>query len=381
MPKYRILFVVFTILYSSVSYFFADVNAKEDLIFEDLYDFSPNSKITINYKALSVLFSQTSVKARRSSRKSARKPRKIAGTRISYSNPNVSSMEGSRVFYHLLKEDMLKDIQTIRSAMEDLPRIIPLNTLNKQEQLAYWLNLYNLTVYEQIALRYPVRKLKNLRALDGSKKSMWDEKILKVEGIKLSLNDIKYEIIQKKWPKPLIIYGMYQGTIGGPSFRRKAFSGKNVYDQLEENAVEFINSLRGLRFWGKVAKVSKIYKWNSKLFPDFERDLRKHLKFYANRDLIARLNKSTTLKTNIYDWYIADITNGGRAMVKGSASTNPVAYIHSSSHMPHAGKVIESSIYELRSKRNTAFFIDSFLKHNKKYQNGIVTIEDIKKNN
>ena len=56
-----------------------------------------------------------------------------------------------------------------------------------------------------------------------------NQEILEVQGVKLSLNDIQYSILAKKYDgDPLIIYGLYQGIIGGPNILNRAYTAKNV---------------------------------------------------------------------------------------------------------------------------------------------------------
>jgi len=346
----------------------------------DFRSYDPDSKIRINYEGWTSLLKATVVKARMSSRLYAHKPQANIGARINFANPNPTRLEASRVLYSYLTEKDIDYVHKLRLAMEALPQAIDFRTLNRGEQLAYWLNLYNVTVYEQIAKRYPIRKLKKLH-MDNP--SLWDEKILHINGTPLSLNDIQYNIIEKIWHNPLILYGLYQGAIGGPNLRKKAYTGKNVYDQLEYNAEEFVNSLRGLRFRGKDVLVSVIYQWNRNFFPDFELDLRRHLRKYTNFELTARLDSSRKIKAEVYDWYTAGVINHGTSLPGGSESTNPVAMIMQAGgrNLPHTGKAWDTAVAKLRFRNNAAFFLKDFLKYNNKNAKTRITIEEIDKTN
>ncbi len=186
----------------------------------------PDSKIIINYENLTLLYQATVTRPRTSSRKYAAKARPGIGTKVNYSSSRPTRLEASRVFFHQIGKEEQESVHMLRLGMESLPDVIPLHTLNRNEQLAYWLNLYNLTVYDEIAKRYPISKLKKLYNGTSKTPSLWDEKIININGINISLNDIQYNIIQKSWHNPLVMYGLYQGTIGGPNLRRKAFTGK-----------------------------------------------------------------------------------------------------------------------------------------------------------
>ncbi len=367
----------------------------EKLDLQKIQTHDSSSKIAINYANLTLLYKATVTRARMSSRVYAQKASANVGSKISGSSGNPTRLEASRIFYHYIKEEELDYIHTLRLGLEALPQVIPLQKLNRNEQLAYWLNLYNITMYEQVAMHYPVKKLKKLRKGTRKKPSMLDEKILNVNGITMSLNDIQYNIIQKIWPDPIVLYGMYQGTIGGPNMRRKAYTGKLVYEQLHDNAEEFVNSLRGIRFQGKDTHVSIIYEWNKELFPDYKYDLRRHLRKYTNLRLTTRLDASRKIKAKIYDWHIADVLNGGRAVAGGAGSTNPVALVMMPGTLDdgglgygggasfgggaYANKAIDTAVTRNRLPNDAAVFLKEFVERNRKFKAGSVTIEEIDK--
>ncbi len=366
------------ILFSMTVIHHAHADSPENTNFDIFKYHDPNSKITINYENLTSLLKATVVRARMSSRVYAQRPQAGKGSKINFANPNPTRLEGSRVLYSYLKNEDKAYIQNLRLAMEALPEAINFRTLNRNEQLAFWLNLYNITVFEQITKRYPIRKLKSLRMGTGKQSSLWDEKLLNIYGITLSLNDIQYEIIQKIWPDPLVIYGMYHGSIGGPNIPNKAFTGENLYNLLEYNAEEFINSLRGLRFRGKDALVSEMYQWNEEFFPDLQTDLRRHLRKYTNYMLTIRLDTSKTIKTTSYDWYITDVKNASVTTAGGHISTNPAA-MAGNRNLPHTGIAWDTAVINNRLKNNSAAFLIDFLKYNNKNAKTKITIEEIEK--
>jgi len=389
--KWRLVFVICLMIIPIRPVYAGDVDGNNSPATR-LFD--PNSKIIIDYSNWSTLLRATVTRARKSSRIYAQKSQSNIGTRINYSSSRPTRLEASRVFYHYLGKEERGYIHNLRLAMEAIPQIIPLENLNRAEQLAYWLNLYNITVYEMVADHYPIRKLDRLYRGSRKTPSFWDKKILHVNSIPLSLNDIQYKIILKTWKDPLAIYGLYQGVIGGPNLRRKAYTGKYVYSQLEDNAEEFVNSLRGLRFKGKKAYVSEIYKRNKELFPNFKQDLRRHLRRYTSLRLTTRLDSSKQIRANIYDWHTADVLNGGRPPAGGSNSTNPAALLlsrgsdvsgtfeptsYSSFGGAHYDKVLDTSIMHLRLPNDAAVFLKEFIDRNRELRNISIKVEEISK--
>jgi len=153
------------------------------------------------------------------------------------------------------------------------------------------------------------------------------KKFLQVSGVKLSLDDIHENIMLGKFShQPVVIYGLFQGVIGGPNIRSVAYNGKNVIKQLQLNAIEFINSNRGT-FKGRndIMRVSVFYDRNRQLFPDFNNDIKNHLDMYIDDKYEAHLEGSNQIRANISDMTLVNLTAGTRRKIS-SHSTNPAAF-------------------------------------------------------
>jgi hypothetical protein len=204
---------------------------------------------------------------------------------------------------------------------------VSLEYFSRDEQLAYWLNLYNVTLLNEVVDIFPKRNLK--KYLVG-KKSILSKKLLTVSGVPLSLNDIQFTILKHNYDNnPLVMYGLYQGIIGGPNIRRSAYTGKDVWRALENNAIEFINSNRGtysISADSKDYKVSSLYDRNRSYFPSFNADLSAHLSEYLEGYELARLRDADTLDPDINDWTITSLS-GNYRQFGGSIADNSAALL------------------------------------------------------
>jgi len=273
-------------------------------------EYNPKSKTAIKYEDLDFLLKQTVLKLGRSDHKPAPKPRKLTGSNVRFDNPLPSRLEGNRVLFHQNREELISVSAEIRDAVLNIPTSVPIDKLNRNEQLAYWLNLHNIIVYHEIASRYPITQIAKLLEPCPSKTSFRCEQRYSLAGQMISLDDIERHVITN-WDDPLVIYGFYMGAVGTPNVRGKAFSGKSVYSDLEKNAVDFIHSVRGTRVWNaKQLRVSGYYKRMAKFFPNFETDLLAHVRDYSEPQLYAKLHRISKIKPNIDDWHIADLYNG-----------------------------------------------------------------------
>lgn len=285
----------------------------ESTVPEPFRGYDADSKYTINYDDLTAVLKTVVVDTGRSNREIAAPRQASTGTHMKVSVKRSTVNEANRFYFETFEENEegRQLLQGIQKSLEMVPDEAPLKYFSRDEQLAYWLNLYNVTVLNEIIKVYPQRNLKKM--LTG-KKSILDKKLLTVAGVPLSLDDIQFTILRQNYDNnPLIIYGLYQGNIGSPNIRRSAYTGKDVWRALKNNALEFINSNRGT--FGKderVFDVSSLYDRDRVFFPDFDTDLTNHLLTYLEGPERAELQAATVLKPDIDDWSIADLTGSYR---------------------------------------------------------------------
>lgn len=290
---------------------------------EAFQGFDENSTYTINYDDLTGILRLAVVDVGRSTREKAAPTRAATGTRMKSSVKRSTVTEGNRFYYETFdnNEEAQQTLIDIQKSLESLPDQAPLKYFSRDEQLAYWLNLYNITVVNEIIKTYPKRNLKKILV---GKKSILSEKILNVAGVPLSLNDIQYTILENNYDNdPLIIYGLYQGNIGGPNIRRRAYTGGDVWRALKNNADEFINSNRGTYSKDmKTFRVSSLYDRNRSFFPDFKSDLTKHLMVFIEGDERIELQAASVLKPDIDDWTVTDLGGTYRDFGNSFANNN-----------------------------------------------------------
>lgn len=322
MKKYS--FVVTFLIFSFIS-INAIANTAVSSVPEPFRGFDENSKLTIDYRDLDSLLDTVVLNTGRSDRKKAARSESETGTRMRVSVNRSTVNEGNRFFFEVFDNnaDNQQTLTKIQERLENIPKAVPLEKFSRDEQLAYWVNLYNITIVNEIVKVYPERKLDDLLV---GKRSILSKKTLMVAGVSLSLNDIQFTILRQNYDNnPLVIYGLYQGIIGGPNIRKSAYTGKYVYADLVDNAMEFINSNRGTDSRNaKVFRVSSLYKRNAVYFPDFDGDLTEHLLAYLEGEEFDELKAATKIKTDINDWTITDLYGSSRDL-GGTLANNSAA--------------------------------------------------------
>ena len=265
-------------------------------------------------------------------------------------------------------------MRKIRTRLENIPSAVPLEKFSRDEQLAYWINLYNITILEQIAMVYPEPDLEDLLV---GKDAILSKKILTVAGVPLSLDDIQFTILRQNYDNtPLVIYGLYQGIIGGPNIRKSAYTGKYVYADLIENAMEFINSNRGTESKNsRVLRVSSLYARNAAFFPDFEKDLTAHLLTYLEGEQVAQLQSARDIKTDINDWTVTDHYGSSRDL-GASLATNSAA-LDGAASGPNSSRLTTKAAVTSRYNPEVLKHLNELNQKRTAERTGTVTIEEM----
>lgn len=243
-------------------------------------------------------------------RQAAGRPQEGFGTRRVYGHTSRYRLEGTRVTFSFLDKTIIGNLAQYRQELQATPDKVDLQSLSRNEQLAFWINLHNVALVEKIAENWPTRQPRNLK-IDGV--PIDEAKFITVEGVSMSLKDIRENVVYANWDDPMVMYGFWRGEIGSPSIQRQAFTGENVARLLDRSAREFVNSLRGTQKSGDTLEVSAYYEEVAPFFfPDFESDVRAHIAQYAQEDVSKILAETGKAEATITEYDIADLAGGAR---------------------------------------------------------------------
>lgn len=278
--------------------------------FDHFNGYDPDSNVRVDYSVWSRILDSMVYDVGFSDREPApRSIRQPTGTRIQSISRSRYRLEGNRIIYHLLDEERKNEISLYRQELISMANQISLDSLNRDEQLAFWLNLYSVIVIDEITQIYPTRNINRPRV--NSDRSLFNRHVATIDGMEISLNNIRYDIVEKNWENPLVIYGFFSGAIGGPTILPTAYDSSNVWGQLHRIGREYVNSLRGIDDTFDNIRISSIYFEHEKLFPTWSQDLRRHLNDLAFSDVRAIIPSDLNDVSRVnYDWNIADLTNG-----------------------------------------------------------------------
>lgn len=102
---------------------------------------------------------------------------------------------------------------------------VPVSSLNRDEQLAYWINLYNALTVQVVLDNYPVSSILKINISPGFFSiGPWGKKLVLVEDEEVSLDDIEHRILRPIWRDPRIHYAVNCTSIGCPNLIDTAYT-------------------------------------------------------------------------------------------------------------------------------------------------------------
>lgn len=186
-------------------------------------------------------------------------------------------------------KELIKDSLELNKYLDLLSQNAPNKNWNEEDQKAYWINAYNVFTVRLIIRNYPVKSIKDI----GSKiqipliNSVWDIKFITIGKESYTLNNIEHDILRKKFFDPRLHFALVCASASCPKLKNTAYSTSKLDEQLDQQAIEFINDETRNKLNPDKIQISEIFKW-------YKGD------FTKNSSLIEFLNKYSKVKINKY---------------------------------------------------------------------------------
>lgn len=173
--------------------------------------------------------------------------------------------------------------------------------LDRPEQLAYWINLYNAVTVDLVLGAYPVD---TIREIEGGlfDTGPWGEKVVEILGRPLSLDDIEHRIIRAVWDEPRIHYAVNCAAVGCPNLMPRAWRADTLEADFAAAERAFVGDPRGVRLEGGELVLSRIYFWFREDFGEDEAAILDGLRRVATGRAAAALRGRTAVDRYEYDW-------------------------------------------------------------------------------
>ncbi|HEX5760132.1 MAG TPA: DUF547 domain-containing protein [Thermoanaerobaculia bacterium] len=184
--------------------------------------------------------------------------------------------------------------------------------LARPDQLAYWINLYNVSVVGIVVDNYPVESIRDLSTDPIIRLNVFKKDSVPVKGGKMSLNDIENEKVRAGFKDPRIHFAINCAAESCPPIRPEPYVGARIEQQLDDQARKFLAGPHGVRLEQDgdtlIVHTTKVMDWFG---DDFEKwgggrraFLQKHLPPEKARRLQAA--KKVELEFDDYSWRLND---------------------------------------------------------------------------
>lgn len=204
------------------------------------------------------------------------------------------------------------DKQTLDGLRERLAQVDVL-ALSRNDQLAYWINLYNISVVGIVVDKYPVASIRDLSTDPVIRLNIFKKDLVATRRGKMSLNDIENEKIREGFKDPRIHFAINCAAKSCPPIRTEPYTGNKISQQLDDQARKFLAGPNGVRADKKGGQltlhVTKILDWFS---GDFDRWgggavelLRRYVPPVTRKEMDAS-GTQIRLAYDDYDWALND---------------------------------------------------------------------------
>jgi hypothetical protein len=205
------------------------------------------------------------------------------------------------VNYRALKA---RDARTLQALRQRLGSVDP-TSLSRNEQLAYWINLYNANAVGIVVDHYPVKSIRDISTDPIRRLNVFKKDFVPFRGGRISLDEIEHERIRKRFRDPRIHFVINCAARSCPPMPEKAVRGATLEETLEAATIAFLSMPGAIgidrRGGATVVTTTKIMDWFKE---DFQRwggtlaFLRRYMSPNRQRLLVGTIR----IAYHDYDW-------------------------------------------------------------------------------
>ena len=174
-----------------------------------------------------------------------------------------------------------------------------IDNLSKNDKLAFYINAYNATVIKNVLDHWPI---KSPLEVDG----FFNKIKHRVAGKEMTLDELEHKYTLTIEPV-LSHFGLVCGAKSCPKLIAKAYDGRGVIVQLNENAMFFLNDIKNNRIdrENSILYLSEIFKWFPEAFEEKYGSLKNTaINFMNEEDKLFLEDNEVEIKFIKYNWQL-----------------------------------------------------------------------------
>ena len=165
----------------------------------------------------------------------------------------VQGIELSWVDYSAIRQDA-----EFEQLLQQLDRFNPEQLSSRPEQLAFYINAYNILAINLVQQHWPLGSIKDAAPWY---RSVWKQPAGTIGGEAVSLDHIEHQIL-RPMGEPRIHFAIVCASLSCPDLRAEAYTAGRLEQQLEDQTRGFINNAdKGVRLTAQGVRISKIFDW------------------------------------------------------------------------------------------------------------------------
>jgi hypothetical protein len=223
-------------------------------------------------------------------------------------------VRGDRFDYRALKDEPAA-LEQYLARLQSVT-LEQLQSWERDQRYAFWINAYNAYTVRRVVEGYPVRSIKDLGSLA---RSVWDQRFIPLAHLApalerelLSLNDVEHQILRPIFKDARVHAAVNCASLGCPRLMDHAYTAGVLDQQLDQMTRRWLAEPAHNRFdaSAKTAHLSAIFDWYGADFGATQAERLRWVARYApaeHRSWLSAHPDATRVRFLDYDWALNDV--------------------------------------------------------------------------
>jgi hypothetical protein len=182
---------------------------------------------------------------------------------------------------------------------------------NREDKMAFWINVYNIAAIKTIIDHYPVDSIRSRKI--NWLGLPWSRKAITIGGRKYALEEIELGELVEGFRDLRIHFGINCASVSCVDLRKEPYRAGTLYKDLEDQGRRFLaDPKKGMRIDLQENKIylSQVFKFDKKHFDEYAGGALQFIQPYiSDRDREAVRTGTLKLEYLDYDWKANDVKN------------------------------------------------------------------------